>query len=640
VSEATPGEGTGGRGSRRSAKRPAGGPRRAAIGKAIRRPAAASAPSEPDPSAPAKRARVRRKRAFRLASGPFRLWSGFCAVAFVLSLFAARLVQLQGVDEDDYAALAVAKGQQTIVLEAPRAPIYDRNGVKLAETVDAAKLVADPTYTARHAPQIAAVLHRRIGIDYLDAVAMLRTPHTRYVVVARHLAPLRANAIVAYLNAHNLPGIYTEHDTLRVYPAGDVAAPILGFTGDDGGLDGIEASYNDVLKGVDGHATYQVVDGQILPLAGSSVSEPVEGTGVKLTLDEDLQFLAQRDLAQAVKSVRAKSGVAVVMDPHNGQVLALADYPTFNPNDFLESPQNLYTPGSLTHVYEPGSVEKLLTSSAAIDAGYLTPRTKVVVPPDILVDGTEINDDFEHGTLHLTLAGVIAKSSNLGMVRAASRMPNDVLYRYLHKFGIGEPTDVGVAGPNSGVLSGPKSWIPVTRDDIDFGQGVSVTALQMAAAVSTIANGGEYVAPSLVEGTVSSSGQFTPAPAPARHRVISARTAHEVTRMMEDVVGPEGTAPKAAIAGYPVAGKTGTAQVALPGVGYHSGVFTVSFAGFAPADNPRFMIYVVIKDTSDPAAFGGVTAAPVFRNLMVSALQKYGVPPPPGKPQPLLPVYW
>jgi cell division protein FtsI (penicillin-binding protein 3) len=561
-------------------------------------------------------------------------------VAFVLSLFAARLVQLQGIDENDYAALAAAKGAQTLTLEAPRAPIYDRFGVKLAETVDAAKLVADPVFTSGHATQIAAVLHHRIGADYLQTVAMLRTKDTRYVELARHLAPRLASQIVTRLDHMKLPGVYTAHDTLRVYPSGDVAASLLGYVGTDGqGLQGVEAAYQKLLQGENGEATYQVEAGQILPLADSTIHEPTEGTGVKLTIDQDLNFIAQRRLAVAVKAADADSGVAVVMDTRTSQVLALADYPTYNPNDFVPTKDNLGLSAGIGSAYEPGSVEKVLTFSALINGGYVTPRTKVVVPPYLPVGGHIVHDYFSHDTLHLTAAGIVAKSSNIGTVRAAAKMPDKELYGYLKKFGIGTEPDIGVGGAASGQLAAPSTWPEIQRANIDFGQGMSVSALQMATAISAVANGGEYTAPSLVQGTVDSDGHFTPAPAPARHRVVSPQTAHEVARMMETVVGPEGTAPVAAIPGYQVAGKTGTAQRANPDCGCYDGTFTVSFAGFAPADDPRFVVYVVIQNPRAAGAGGGATAGPVFHDLMVAALQKYGVPPT-GHREPFLPATW
>ncbi len=579
------------------------------------------------------------RRTIPRATGPFRLWSAFCAVAFLLSLFAARLVQLQGVDENDYAAMARATGAQTITLEAPRAPIYDRFGVKLAETVDAAKLIADPTFTSGHATEIAAVLHRRFGADYLDMVSSLRKPGTRYVELARHLSPKVASATVTRLNHLGLAGVYTAHDTLRVYPAGDVAASLLGFVKQDGtGATGIEHGLEPTLAGTDGSATYQVENGQILPLATSTVTQPREGTGVRLTIDEDLQFLAQRRLAKAVRGAAADSGVAVVMDPRTSQVLALADYPSYNANE-PPAQKRLWNSAGLYAAYEPGSVQKVLTFSALINGGYVTPSTRVVVPPILAVPGDKpIHDYFYHGTLHLTTAGVVALSSNIGTVRSAAAMPNRELYGYLRQFGLGSAPDIGLPGVSAGTLGDPGTWSPRTRDTIDFGQSISMTALQMATAISTVANGGEYVAPSLIAGSVSSGGQFTPAPAPERHRVVSRSTASAVTQMMRTVVGPDGTASQVAIDGYQVAGKTGTAERAVSSCTCYQGK-TVSFAGFAPADNPRFVVYVVIQNPRVAGAGGGGTAGPVWHDLMISALQKYGVPPT-GKHEPFLPTTW
>jgi cell division protein FtsI (penicillin-binding protein 3) len=650
-------------GSGRSAKRPAGrAARRSARSSRSTSPhpdqptTGAVPPQDPagDPSRPSgstapSRGGGRPRRPIRLISTPFRLWSAFCVVAFVLSLFAARLVQLQGVDEEDYAQLAVQMGSQTITLEAPRAPIYDRNGVELAETVDASKLIADPTYTSAHATQIAAFLHRTLGLDYLTMVGDLRKPDTRYVELADHVTPTKATSTVDRLNAMGLGGIYTQHDTQRMYPGGDVAANIVGFlNGNNAGVYGIENADNSTLQGTNGRATYQVVGGQILPLASSSVVEPREGTGVRLTIDQDLQFLAERHLAAAVQSSRADSGVAIVMDARTSQVLAMADYPTFDANHPATTKESNYGSRALQDAYEPGSVEKLLTFSALINAGYVTPTTKIVEPQVLYVGGHYIHDDFTHvdadgvptNALHLTAAGVIAKSSNIGAVIAAEKMPDAELYGYLKKFGIGSPLNVGMPEVNQGLLAPPKDWSEVQRANIDFGQGVSVDALQMAAAVSAIAHGGVYTDPTLVQGTVSSSGQFTPSAAPAQHRVVTAATAHAVARMMQTVVAEGGTAPLAAIPGYEVAGKTGTAQRAAPNGGGYTNQRTVSFAGFAPADNPRFVIYVVVQNPRAANSFGGTVAAPVFQELMTAALQKYGVPPSTGKQPPLPPITW
>ena len=585
------------------------------------------------------RSAQRRRRTLPLATGPFRLWSAFCVVAFVLSLFAARLVQLQGIDENDYAALAAAKGAKTITIEAPRAPIYDRNGVALAETIESAKLVADPTYTRRYAPSIAALLHDQLGVDYIDTVGQLRKADTRYVELVRHIQPERAASVVSMLADARLPGVYADEDTSRVYAGGDVAANVVGFVGADGnGLAGVESALDSTLAGQDGSATFEMADGQQLPLADSTVTEPVEGTGVRLTIDEDLQFLAQRRLAEAVTQAGGASGVAVVMDVQTGQVLALADYPTFDPADPAKAAPADYGSRALQDVYEPGSVEKVLTFASLIDAGYVSPRTKISVPSTLPRGNATIHDYFAHGTLHLTAAGVVAKSSNIGTVLATEQMPKRQLHGYLRSFGLGAPTGVGLAGESAGLLPAAKNWLPITRDTIAFGQGLSVNAVQMTAAVAAVANGGVYVQPSLISGSVDSSGAYSPAPPAAEHRVVSRQAAHQVARMMEQVVGDEGTAPDAKIAGYRVAGKTGTAQRVDGSCGCYDGSLTVSFAGFAPADDPRFVIYVMVQEPHDGNGGGG-TGGPVFHDLMAATLQKFGVPPT-GARSPALPVYW
>jgi cell division protein FtsI (penicillin-binding protein 3) len=622
---------------RRAAKRPAVAARRAASSSGPRRPRPTGQPSR----RPLRRASDgRRPRRLTLARGPFRLWSAFCLVAFVISLFAARLIQLQGIDAGDYAALALQKDASAVVLEAPRADIYDRNGIPLAQSVDASKLVADPTFTKPYATSIATTLHSRLGVDYIAALTLLRKPGTRYVQLARHLDPDRAASVVRYLNARGWAGVYADKDTTRLYASGDVAANLIGFVGaDNTGLYGFESSLNSLLKGSDGHATFQMSDGQQLPLADNTIDAPKEGTGVRLTIDQSLQFLAQRRLGQAVDEARALSGSAVVMDVRTGQILALADYPTFNANSFADYPESTYGSAALQDAYEPGSVEKVLTFSALMDAGYVTPRTKIRVP-SVLPRGIHtIHDYFSHPTLHLTAAGVVAKSSNIGTVLASQRLPTKTFYDYLRSFGLGSRTGVGIPGESPGRLPPPGTWDSITHDTIAFGQGLSVNAVQMAAAISAVANGGVYVKPSLIESYVDSDGHVTPAEAPQTHRVVSARAAAAVSRMMELVVGPEGTAPAAAIPGYRVAGKTGTAQrVGGACKCYRTGGFTVSFAGFAPADDPRFAVYVVVQRPRNGGG-GGTTGGPVFHDLMARTLQEFGVPPT-GTRQPALPVFW
>jgi cell division protein FtsI (penicillin-binding protein 3) len=557
----------------------------------------------------------------------------------VLTLFAGRLVQIQGIEAYAYTEKADRlDGATEVTLDAPRGTITDRDGTPMAETVAARRLVTDPTMV-NDAPATAALLSRRLDVSYFDLLDALRAPDSRYEFLARRVLPAQVKSIMGALDRHDLTGVYVEDDPMRTYPAGDVASNLLGFVGTDGqGLAGLEFALNKTLSGKDGHATYMTdASGTRIPLADSSVHEPQPGVGVRLTIDRDLQWYSQRRLQQAVEDTGSQSGSLVMMDVRTGELLALADYPTYNSNDPLESPeQNLGAP-SVQDVYEPGSVEKALTASALVDAGMVTPRTKITVPPLLHTGPDTIKDWFPHPTLHLTMAGVLAQSSNIGTALAARQMSAARLRSYLVRFGLGEPTGLALKGESGGLLPAAKDWLPITHDTIAFGQGLSVTAVQMASALSAIANGGVRIEPSLVEGYVGSHGDLNPIPPPDRRRVVSEFAARQVTRMMEMVTADDGTAPAAQIPGYRVAGKTGTAQRVDPETGGYNG-FTISFGGFAPADDPRFLTYVVLQDPSSGDG-GGSAGGPVFHDVMSYALQKYGVPPTGSKP-PKLPTRW
>jgi cell division protein FtsI (penicillin-binding protein 3) len=395
-----------------------------------------------------------------------------------------------------------------------------------------------------------------------------------------------------------------------------------------------------MLAGKDGHATYDVGGGNRIPLGDNSRVEPKNGKNLSLTIDRDVQFYAQRVLREAVQSARAESGSVVAMDTRTGELLAVADYPSYDANgDYFDKTDHLGA-GSFRDVYEPGSVQKVLTAASLLDAGLVDPLTRITVPEKLKSSDRVIGDYFDHGVLRLTMTGVIAKSSNIGTALAARQMPARKLYRYLHGFGEGERVGIEGLGGGPGLLSPWSDWIQVERDNIAFGQGVAVSAVQMTAAVNTVANGGEYVQPSLVRGrVVDTQGRVTGSAVSSRHRVVSREAARETTQMMEMVTDPvEGTAPMGAIPGYRVAGKTGTAQRIDPKCGCYGRDFTVSFAGFAPADDPRFTVYVVVHKPRNGGG-GGATGGPVFRKVMGYLLQKYAVPPSGSAPL-RTPVEW
>ena len=603
------------------------------------------------------RRRRRRRRRIRLARPALRLRIGLLLVIFVFSLFAGRLVQIQGIEAHAYTELADEYDEAAeVTLPAPRGAIVDRDGAPLAQSTDARMLFADPLHTAADAPEIAAVIAEHTDASYLDLVHDLRKAGTRFSYLARQLLPEQVEAVTTELARRDLAGVFVQDDPLRTYPAGDVATNLVGFLGTNPDAEGnlaragVEFAFNDLLKGTDGHATY-VTDGMgtRIPLADSSVDEPEPGTDIALTVDEDLQLFAQRRLEQAVEDTGSVSGAAVVMDPRTSQILALADAPSYDPNraDAAQSDtaQSDTTEGTqlgsraIEEVYEPGSVEKVLTAAALVDAGKITPRTRMRLPGELVVGTDSIKDWFDHGLIRLTFAGVIAQSSNIGVAMAAAQLSPERLHRYLSGFGLGRETDLGMPGETRGLLPDPGTWAPIRRATLAFGQGLSVNAVQMTTAISAIANGGEYIEPSVIKGAVDDDGDVTPLRDPASRQVVSAGAAASVAKMMEMVTAENGTAPVAAIDGYRVAGKTGTAQRVDPdGGGYATGGFTVSFGGFAPADDPALVTYVVLQKPSANVG-GGTGAGPVFADITGYALGKYGIPPT-GTRSPKLPIAW
>ena len=582
------------------------------------------------------------RRSLRGAS-TVRLRAALVVIAMVLSVFGVRLFQLQGLDPHSYAAKAASMGLVRAVLPAERGEILDRDGQPLAESVSGEMIVADPSRTRDHAEAIARILADRLHLDYFDLLDRLTMPNTRFQYIARRVPATLATSVVDQVTAKGYVGLDTRRDPLRVYPAQDVAANLLGFINDEGKpAGGLEQAFQQQLAGKDGYEAYEVGDGNKIPLGENTQVNPVNGKNLRLTLDRDVQWYAQRVLRTAVHNSHADSGAAIALDSRTGEVLALADYPTFDANNGSAATPDLWGSRALSNVYEPGSVEKVLTTAALINEGKVEPRTKIAVPGSLRVQDRTIHDYWPHGRIHLTLAGVIAMSSNIGTVLAARSIDAQKLWDYLHAFGLGQRTDVGVPGESAGILADPSQWGAVQKSNIAFGQGVSVNALQMAAAINTIADKGEYVSPSLVQGHArTATGQLVGTDETVRRRVVSAATAAKEARMMEMVVTEgKGTAPAASIKGYRVAGKTGTAQEVGGACNcYADGGYDVSFAGFAPADNPRFTVYVVIKHPRVAGAGGGITAGPVFRQILNYLLQKYAVPPTGTRPA-NLPVGW
>ncbi|WP_051466886.1 peptidoglycan D,D-transpeptidase FtsI family protein [Actinomadura oligospora] len=588
--------------------RPAGGPR--GRGGPPRRP-------------PRRKMRV----PFRRRDPMKRLNAGLLVVAFVLSLFAGRLVQLQTIESGHYTARALEQRLRKIDLPAVRGDITDAQGNPLAMTVEARLIYADPSVIKpEKRQQIAGALAPMLGLDQAVLMKRLSRPNSRYEVLAHGVRPDQARLVLGM----RFLGIGTYPEYRRQYPNDSLAAGVIGFVNAEGrGGAGLEYSLNKQLAGRAGWQRIEISpDGQHIPMGEDQKRPPVPGKGVRLTLMRDVQYKAQQAIEAQVRATGARSGSVIVMDPRNGQLLAMASAPGYDPNDYGKSNWRRWGSPLVQEAYEPGSTGKVVTAAAVLERGGVTPQSTFRVPYSVRRYDRTFHDSEQHGTENLTFAGVLARSSNVGTILASEHIDQDTLYKFLRDFGFGQKTGIGLPAETAGQLSPPKQWSGTDRYPIAFGQSLSVNALQMASVYSTIANGGVRVAPNLVAGTTGEDGAFAPAPAPAQKRVISQRTAQEIRDMLEGVTTKEGTAPKAQIPGYRVAGKTGTAQIINPRTGtYEDGGYTASFAGFAPADAPQLVVQVVLQHPTRGSYFGGDVAAPVFKDVMNFALQTRKIPP-------------
>lgn len=603
-------------------------------------------PARPRPGAPA---------AIRLGSPRPRLRMVSLALTLVLLAFVVRLLQVQGVDASTYAAKAEKNRYVGYTLAAERGGITDRNGVALATSVDAYDITADPTLFSRDQlkiddgpEQAAALLAPILGQDQEKIVNKLRPANRnlRYTLLASRQTPqvwkqikdlktaLATKAETDKSAVNVLAGVLSVASSKRVYPNGDLAAGILGWVNADGkGGGGVEQQLNKALSGKDGEIRYAQSGGRQVPTVNSTETPAVPGSDVELTIDRDIQWAAQNAITKQVEESRADRGYVIVQDTRTGEILAMANSPGFDPNDLSEASSANMGNAALQDAYEPGSTAKVMSMAAVLEENVATPGTHVIVPNRLHRGDRLFKDDIDHETWYLTLNGVLAKSSNIGTILATGqlgktqRQSNKVLYDYLRRFGLGSYTGLGFPGETPGILAAPDKWSTSQQYTIPFGQGLSLNAMQAASIYSTIANGGVRVEPTLVRGTEGPDGQFTEAAKPKKTRVVSAKTARTLAQMLESVVDDrEGTGTKARIPGYRVAGKTGTANRVDPATGKYRG-YTSSFAGFAPADNPRITVYCAIQNATQGNYFGGQICGPIYKQVMEFALKTLQVPP-------------
>jgi cell division protein FtsI (penicillin-binding protein 3) len=543
------------------------------------------------------------------------------ATGVVLTIFGGRLVELQAVRGEALASAALDQRLRTTEIPAQRGTILDSSGEALAVTMAARDLTADQTLVTDPAA-VAAQLGPILGADP-GVLSERLTGDRRFIYVAKGLTPETWDRI----SALRLPGIFSEATSRRVYPAGDLAANVVGFVGSDGkGLGGMEFAFQSQLAGAAGTRTSEHgPGGRVIPTGANSVTDAQAGTTIELTIDRDIQYVAQQALAEKVAQSRADSGTLVVMDPTTGQILALATAPTFDPNKPASGSDADRGNRALTDVFEPGSTSKLMTLAAVINEGKANPYSAFTVPGELTRGGKAFHDHNAHGTLRLTLAGIMAESSNIGTILASERIGGRKFSTYLKKFGIGQATGLQFPGESSGSVPAHADWSATSFPTLAFGQGLSVNAVQSASVFATIANDGVRIQPTLVKQILNADGTVEAPVVPKTTRVVSAATATQVRSMLEMVVGPGGTAPMAAIPGYRVGGKTGTAQKYSEACHCYNGV-VASFIGMAPADAPKLVVAVSIVNPR-VGRYGGELGGPVFKRVMTYALQARQIPP-------------
>ncbi len=564
-------------------------------------------------------------------------------VLVVLSLFAARLVQMQGLDASTLAEEALGNRLVTTTLVADRGQITDADGVVLASNVERRDITVDQTLVAQYAGSedgtggtgidgAAADIAAITGQDVAE-VRFALTGDRKFAYVAKGVPPDTWREIQRL----RVPGVYGVKTSARTYPAGAVAGNLLGFTGADGaGQAGIEGSLDDVLAGTDGSRNFERGrDGQMIPTGDMAEEPAVDGRNVRLTIDRDLQWFAQQSVTSQVATAKAEWGAVIAIEVETGNILALAESPSVDPNDPGASPAEDRGSRALSDVFEPGSTAKVVTAAAVLEEGLVTPTTQFEVPYRYTTsNGQTFRDSHEHGVEKRTFAGVLAESSNTGTVQAGQLLSKEQRYDYLTRFGIGQPSGLEFPGETRGILAQPDDWDGRQQFAVLFGQGVSTNALQATNVFATIANDGVRMSPRLVDGVAGEDGLFEEAPASQGTQVVSPETAAAVRTMLESAVD-DGTGTLAAIPGYRVAGKTGTAQAPAPG-GYSG--YTGSFIGMAPADDPKIVVGVVIQRPTN-GYYGGTVAGPVFKDVMSFALQDLGIPPTGTTPTPY-PLTW
>jgi cell division protein FtsI/penicillin-binding protein 2 len=548
----------------------------------------------------------------RLANRRIRLLIALFGAVFATALF--RSAWLQAVQAPSLDRLARGQQRETIVLPARRGTIYDRMGKELAIGEQAITVYANPRHV--QSPRaVAPIVAKDLGLDPAEVLGALSDRSKGFVYLERKADPERARA----LEARHLTGIGFYPEEKRTYPQHKVASSVVGYAGvDNRGLAGVELQYDRTLSGHPGQQTIvHDPSGQILDVVDTVSAK--QGHTLTLTIDNRIQAQVEQVLRETRARWGAKGATAIVLDPSTGAILAMADEPGYDANRFGGEPADVVRNRTVTDTYEPGSTFKVVTVAAALEEGLVTPSTAFTLQYQIQVSDRTIHDAEERGTERMTVAQILARSSNVGAITLALNLGPQRLAKWIARFGFGKLTGVDYPGESAGIVLPLDRWTGSTIGNVPIGQGIAVTPIQMAAVYAAIANRGMWIRPHLA----SRIGDHDPV-RPDRHRLVSARVAKQLTWMMRGVVS-EGTGVEAQVPGYTVAGKTGTAAKPDAG-GYSDTRYVASFVGFVPARHPRLAILVTV-DEPHGAIFGGTVAAPAFRDIAAFALQYLGVQP-------------
>ncbi|MEU4567255.1 penicillin-binding protein 2 [Micromonospora sp. NPDC023956] len=612
-------------------------------------PASARGPADDEPPPPRRRSprpatgarRPARKprRPPLLADPRRRLRLGTVLTLALFAVIGIRLVALQAVDAPAYAGGGVEDRLRKVDLPAPRGAIYDRDGNPLAHSVEARYVFADPT-RVEDVPAAAEALSPLLGIPVSELTERM-TPRTRADGIRSEFEYLARGVdieVAKEILALELPGIGAHRDERRDVPGGDLAANLIGFTSPDMvGLEGLEARYDDLLDGEDGKRVFEIGNGDLkAPIPGGyrETTEAKPGSSIRLTVDRDLQYRTQEIFSDQMAKVNGSTGAVVIMEIPTGEILTQASHPTYNAAAPRGSKPTDREDAATSFVVDPGSVHKAITFGAALQEGVITADTAFPVENVIVKGDTPFRDTHRANGQRMSVAGMMAYSSNVGTIKIADQLGKEKLYEYQQRFGLGKPTGVGMPGEASGRLLPPAEWSDSSRGSVPIGHSVDATPLQMAAAYGAIANNGTWVQPRLIKETIDPDGKRTPTKPPVTRSVLSPENAKALRTILEAVTTVEdATGVTAAIPGYRVAGKTGTGWRLVDGKKQPGEV--ASFIGMAPAENPRYVIAVFAHT---PGGGGGAIAGPAFRDIMGFTLRHYKVPPT-GEKRPEFTVY-